>query len=868
MGRLRVAAGWSVLAAVLVAPAVGGCQAPWAWGLLLAVVAVLSALLIACDLLNPAPNRGVYPIFNTPFRWISLPGLGLIVWATLVCIRDHHAGPAEGYSPALSFRTLLFVWAFAAAFAAGFHWGERSRKLRRLFALVAVAGAAYAVIAVLQWFGIGPMEVLGWTINRHRPSALYTNANRFAVLVSICWACALALFLAVLLGLRRTKSRRKQMRRRMVCVTWFGVVLLLSAGVSVTLSRWTLISIALATSLAVLAGLLKAKRRVLHSSFGSGAWNPDERKAGIIRLAGILFSLAAPVVIVFALALTLAGRPLAARLERIDQPDESSRTRAMRLGVQLLQERPWTGWGLGGFESAFRPIQPLNLSGRWAQVHNDWLQIGLELGIPGLLLALAAAIGFASLAWKALPQQVRRSRFWLFLGAFVALAVPLLASIADFPLREPANAMIFFLLAGACTSAWARAVEARGKAGTPRFSKGPAVFLTAFSISLLVLAFFCGRIGWAASRSPWLGSMVPPPARAEQVETYRRALEISPSDPDLLYPCARSALQALREWPAESQERSRELFEAVVRAIRENNPQDYQAYILEGEFAEWKGNFAKAAECFDQAVERAPAYQALRLQAAMLRLNGVFVKTPPLSAAAQENLRLVMNHLRLLMALDPSHESSFVAALQQAGALPIEVVELWPRDDPKFALSRARYWSSLRNWDLVAMELKRLNVEESDPWLAALQGRVFFERGEISSGVSAWRLALTQAQKVRDVQQTAWLTREVGTLCDEAIHKLAEQATGEASGSAFFALAVAGRLIQNQRLAAADALLETTAARSTMPEVYRAWAELALRLGDQASARARAQQAVALANHAPEWRAWQEEIAKSASIAH
>ncbi|MCW8132587.1 MAG: O-antigen ligase family protein, partial [Planctomycetota bacterium] len=435
-----------VLALVCAAPAVGGCQGPWAWGFLLAGAAALAILLVLFESFRAgAPGGLPGQLFRRPLIGLTLPALALLLWATLSWYLQDQAPAGEG-RPALALRSLLFAWGFAAAFVAGLSAADNPWRLRRALALLAVVGCALAAVAVSQWFGSGPDEAFGWAISRDRPSGLYTNANRFAVLISVCWACALSLFLAILLGLRSTRSRRRRLKRRIWIAVLFGVVLLLSAGVAVTLSRWTLISTAVAVSLTTLVALLKRGRKSSETEFTYVSYHPEQRKEHLIKITALLFALAAPVAVVFALALTLAGRPLVNRFARIDQPDEMSRARSMRIAADLIAEKPALGWGLGGFENAFRPVQPMDMPGRWAQVHNDWLQVGVELGAPGLALAVLAALGLSWLAWRALPRTKGRIRagFWLMLGGVTALAIPLLASIADFPLREPANGMVFF----------------------------------------------------------------------------------------------------------------------------------------------------------------------------------------------------------------------------------------------------------------------------------------------------------------------------------------------------------------------------------------------------------------------------------------
>jgi O-antigen ligase len=63
---------------------------------------------------------------------------------------------------------------------------------------------------------------------------------------------------------------------------------------------------------------------------------------------------------------------------------------------ELLKESPWFGIGLGIYSLAWPPYRHLNDSTAGYFVHNDYLQLWIEAGLPGLLLFLAI---FAAAAW-------------------------------------------------------------------------------------------------------------------------------------------------------------------------------------------------------------------------------------------------------------------------------------------------------------------------------------------------------------------------------------------------------------------------------------------------------------------------------------
>lgn len=109
-----------------------------------------------------------------------------------------------------------------------------------------------------------------------------------------------------------------------------------------------------------------------------------------------------------------------------------------------IQERPW-GWGLGTFGWVFPPYKVQSDRFLVDYAHNEFLQTGVDLGIPGLLV-LAAFLFFylRRLFSLAAPHRALEGLHSIpagFASLFVCLAV---ASQVDFPLRIYANGVYFF----------------------------------------------------------------------------------------------------------------------------------------------------------------------------------------------------------------------------------------------------------------------------------------------------------------------------------------------------------------------------------------------------------------------------------------
>ncbi len=128
---------------------------------------------------------------------------------------------------------------------------------------------------------------------------------------------------------------------------------------------------------------------------------------------------------------------------------------------RMVQDRPWFGWGAGGFE----PVFPLYLgnytrnrkgeqTATWDHAHCDWLEVTAEYGFVGLALLVGAALAGV---WRVLRAGSRWGR-WTLLG----LGLVAVYAVAEFPFHNPAVLLLWsVLLAAAGTGARAGRREER-----------------------------------------------------------------------------------------------------------------------------------------------------------------------------------------------------------------------------------------------------------------------------------------------------------------------------------------------------------------------------------------------------------------------
>jgi O-antigen ligase len=157
--------------------------------------------------------------------------------------------------------------------------------------------------------------------------------------------------------------------------------------------------------------------------------------------------------------------------KRIAAPDQTEDLRFQAWGP--IAEMSWKyfpfGSGVGSFIEVFQIDEPSELlqPSYLNHAHNDWLEVYLTLGLPGLILLAFALYAVTRVAWTAFRAAYGEGRDIPFarLGA-VMIAIFAIGSIGDYPLRVPSIAAVFVVaalwLANAKSAINQKAVEVSG----------------------------------------------------------------------------------------------------------------------------------------------------------------------------------------------------------------------------------------------------------------------------------------------------------------------------------------------------------------------------------------------------------------------
>jgi len=102
--------------------------------------------------------------------------------------------------------------------------------------------------------------------------------------------------------------------------------------------------------------------------------------------------------------------------------------------IAMIHARPWTGFGLGTFHTAYPAYASRDFGAAVNHAHNDWAEWAADGGIPFCLLMVAVAV------WS-VPKALRS--VW-----GIGIVAVFIHGMADFPLHQPALELWWFALLG------------------------------------------------------------------------------------------------------------------------------------------------------------------------------------------------------------------------------------------------------------------------------------------------------------------------------------------------------------------------------------------------------------------------------------
>ena len=370
-----------------------------------------------------------------PSVWTALPGRELTTEAAGVFGIEQPWRPIS-LTPARTWNSLVSLFPPAAALLlyAALRPDYRARILPVLLLLI----VASAVLGLAQRVGApgGPLYLYRIT-NEGYAVGFFANRNHQAVML----ACALPM-LAVYASQPAGSALSSRVRLGTAAAAGiFLIPLILATGSRAGLA-------------AGLIGLLAAGllfRRSGRPSSGRSAVRAIKPGLVIVGIAAILVF----VTVFFGQADALYRMTLSGLAN-------DPRATSFATSAELARTSFPIGTGFGSFDSVYRAVEPMDslALSYLNHAHNDLLQLVIEAGAVGLLLLAAFLLWVGRRAFAAWRAPVRGSNSVMLARlASVIVAILLLASLADYPLRTP-----FVMIVFALSLAWLGSSHGPGEA--------------------------------------------------------------------------------------------------------------------------------------------------------------------------------------------------------------------------------------------------------------------------------------------------------------------------------------------------------------------------------------------------------------------
>ncbi|QAY77052.1 O-antigen ligase [Sphingosinicella sp. BN140058] len=306
-----------------------------------------------------------------------------------------------------------------------------------------LAGALISVTAV--GVGLGALQLSGGETsrlylyriaNRNAATGFFANTNNMAELMVVAIPFVAALYLA---AVRKGSSVQK---RSGVLIILLGALAVLVVGIAVNRS---LAGIGLAVPTVAATALM---------IFFRGRRVPVWGGAAIVALLGASIALVLS---------TPFGNNLTTDAARTSQ---SSRYTAFGTTIEATKDYLPLGSGVGTFPQIYPMYEDPQRVDRWYMnhAHNDYLELALETGIPGLILIALFLLWWlwrVVRVWRAdEPDQFARA-------ASIGAAVILAHSFVEFPLRTAAISAVFAVCCALMAEARSR-VRSKSSAAAER----------------------------------------------------------------------------------------------------------------------------------------------------------------------------------------------------------------------------------------------------------------------------------------------------------------------------------------------------------------------------------------------------------------
>lgn len=143
----------------------------------------------------------------------------------------------------------------------------------------------------------------------------------------------------------------------------------------------------------------------------------------------------------------------------------AGRMEVWQRAIYMIQDFPYTGIGLNTFDLVANVMYPFFLIGPEAQVihaHNNFLQVGVDLGIPGLVACLSLLTTFTLMAWRVYRHSNDRVLQALAAGLLCGMLAHQVYGLTDAITLGAKPGIALWAMMGLMAATYAHVLPARG----------------------------------------------------------------------------------------------------------------------------------------------------------------------------------------------------------------------------------------------------------------------------------------------------------------------------------------------------------------------------------------------------------------------
>lgn len=419
---------------------------------------------------------------------------------------------------------------------------DKERIWQQTSVIIAIIGLGLALYSLYQ---LGVMH--------KDPQSVFLNHNSHAAFINLITLPAMAVFLN-----KANKTVTKP------TTLWVLAALLFILVFSVAQTQGRGAAISLIVGVIILVAV---------------AWRHTKPKY-LVSLVGI-------VIATFVLADLLWLGKIFERLGTLSSPASAGNDRFIiwQQAWEMVKAKPWSGIGLGVFFLAWPPYRsPLDASGGF-YAHNDYLQIWIETGLPGLLLLFIVMAAVVIMFGRAMKQSTNTGKRIELTGLFCGLLAVSLHSLFTFNFYVM-PILIVMGLALARFHMLAMSPDTRNIKMTPSHWLGKPAYTTLVPLVLLLPFLYFVGLGLSSFNHQRAATAAAEGRTKDAVDLFEQSIRYFPATDITMNAYASLMQQVLVKLPSEHASDKPLIYERAMELLNdaeERNPLRPEIFYIRGQ---------------------------------------------------------------------------------------------------------------------------------------------------------------------------------------------------------------------------------------------------------------------------------------------